>query len=66
MDIIKKYERLIKSRAKINAELETLKGALDCPHPENHLHKYKQDVDNGYGKWWTVEMCTCMICGKSL
>lgn len=66
MDIVKKYERLIKIADKAKAELAALKG-LPCPHPKEHLNLYEgKDRNGGYGNWRDVRICSCKICGKSL
>ncbi len=37
--------------------------AAGCPHPV--VSKYTKQVDDGYGKWWSVDIEHCRICDKS-
>lgn len=35
---------------------------LDCKHESYRVHSV--DADNGYGKWWKVEIKTCEKCQR--
>jgi len=35
-----------------------------CTHPEGFIDSYQEDRDDGYGKWWKVNVKRCDICGK--
>lgn len=36
--------------------------AKDCFHPE--VISFSEEVDDGYGQFWTVQVSKCSICGK--
>lgn len=35
-----------------------------CTHPETW--KNVKNQDNGYGKWWKIEVTKCVICNKQI
>ena len=59
--IVQKYNRLQKRRAKLDAEFATLKGIPNCDHSD--FYEWEEDRDNGYGRWWKVPQKRCKICG---
>jgi hypothetical protein len=67
-EIEKKYNSLMRRATKLEEEKRDFKKSVKeiCHHPAEYLHKWKDDRDDGYGRWWQVEVCTCYICGKQL
>lgn len=37
-----------------------------CFHPTQMRHTYKEDRDDGYGRWWRVEVTRCRLCSETL
>lgn len=68
--LILKYKKALqKIEMKQGLELKNFKLKIveeGCFHPAKHIVTETYQNDNGYGRWWTVQVQTCGICKKQL
>ncbi len=66
--IEKKYESFTNRRMKLVKDQQEFKEFVVsiCHHPEKYLHRWQDDADDGYGRWWKVNHCSCLVCGKTI
>lgn len=61
-ELFQKYLRALKRSSSALLAVERLRGELskDCQH--EHIRRMKRQRDDGYGRWWTVEVGQCLLC----
>lgn len=37
-----------------------------CFHPTQFVYTINEDIDDGYGRWWTVKVTRCRLCKETL
>lgn len=66
----RKYSHLLKLRREVAGARERLRAyerkiiKEGCWHPD--FHTRMENRDDGYGKWWQVEIDECRVCGQQI
>lgn len=60
--LIKLRERYLKTSHAYGRKVEEINKQLSTGCLHESTYKYQRDADNGYGRWWKVDVERCNFC----